>query len=334
MYVLGYSLDNLSLMALTIAVGFVVDDAIVMLENIFRHIEDGMKPMEAALKGAGEIGFTIVSISFSLVAVFIPLLLMGGIVGRLFREFADHRHHRRAGLRLRLPDADADDVLALPAPRHSAARMALYRAIEAMLRRHGGFYRRTLDVALRHQFITLMVFLGTVDLTVYLYIDIPKGFFPTAGQRHRHRHHRGGAGHLLRGDGERAAAPGRDHAHDPDTGASSSSIGGGVGGQRRITGRLFITPETVGPAGRRGAAGNQPAATQDRQGAGRQAVPAADQDVRVGGRLAKTEFQYTLQDADLDELYTWAPKILDKLRRCRCCATLPATSRIAAPPPR
>ena len=101
-------------MALTIAVGFVVDDAIVMLENIFRHIEDGMEPMEAALKGAGEIGFTIVSISFSLVAVFIPLLLMGGIVGRLFREFAMTDHHRGAAVGVHLADADADDVLALP----------------------------------------------------------------------------------------------------------------------------------------------------------------------------------------------------------------------------
>ncbi len=117
MYMFGYSLDNLSLMALTIAVGFVVDDAIVMLENIYRHIEDGMKPMEAALKGAGEIGFTIVSISLSLIAVFIPLLLMGGIVGRLFREFAIDGVDRRGGVGLRVADADADDVLALPQER-------------------------------------------------------------------------------------------------------------------------------------------------------------------------------------------------------------------------
>ena len=125
-------------MALTIAVGFVVDDAIVMLENIFRHIEDGMKPMEAALKGAGEIGFTIVSISFSLIAVFIPLLLMGGIVGRLFREFAVTVSIADRGLRGRVADADADDVLALPAPRTRARHGRLYRVIErffdAMLR--------------------------------------------------------------------------------------------------------------------------------------------------------------------------------------------------------
>ena len=133
MYLLGYSLDNLSLMALTIAVGFVVDDAIVMLENIYRHIEEGMTPMEAALKGAGEIGFTIVSISLSLVAVFIPLLLMGGIVGRLFREFAMTCHYRRADLGRRVADADADDVLALSAP-PAHARTALPRG--------GGHVRR------------------------------------------------------------------------------------------------------------------------------------------------------------------------------------------------
>ena len=114
MFLLGYSLDNLSLMALTIAVGFVVDDAIVMLENIYRYVEEGMNPMEAALRGAGEIGFTIISISVSLIAVFIPLLLMGGIVGRLFREFAMTVSHRRGGVGRDLADADAHDVLPLP----------------------------------------------------------------------------------------------------------------------------------------------------------------------------------------------------------------------------
>ena len=125
MYLLNYSLDNLSLMALTIAVGFVVDDAIVMLENIYRHIEEGMRPMEAALKGAGEIGFTIVSISLSLIAVFIPLLLMGGIVGRLFREFAMTVTIAVVVSCDRVADADADDVLALPAPRLRPARVGV-----------------------------------------------------------------------------------------------------------------------------------------------------------------------------------------------------------------
>ena len=135
MYLLDYSLDNLSLMALTIAVGFVVDDAIVMLENIYRHIEEGMKPMEAAMKGAGEIGFTIVSISVSLIAVFIPLLLMGGIVGRLFREFAMTVTIAVGGLGVRVADADADDVLALPAATTTAGTDWAYRVIEGVLRR-------------------------------------------------------------------------------------------------------------------------------------------------------------------------------------------------------
>ena len=140
MYVCGFSLDNLSLMGLTIAVGFVVDDAIVMLENIFRHIEDGMTPVEAALKGAGEIGFTIVSISFSLIAVFIPLLLMGGIVGRLFREFAICVSLTIVISAARFADADADDVVTLPFGRSTQPRPHLsFR--RAHVRRHVALLR-------------------------------------------------------------------------------------------------------------------------------------------------------------------------------------------------
>ncbi len=177
MYLLGYSLDNLSLMALTIAVGFVVDDAIVMLENIFRHVEEGMKPMEAALKGAGEIGFTIVSISFSLVAVFIPLLLMGGIVGRLFREFAMTVTIAvlvSAFVSLTLTPMMCSRFLHHDTRQHGWT----YRVIEGFFTGLIAGYRRTLDIALRFQFITLLVFLGTVASRVYLYIIIPKGFFP------------------------------------------------------------------------------------------------------------------------------------------------------------
>ncbi|MGH7210789.1 MAG: efflux RND transporter permease subunit, partial [Acetobacteraceae bacterium] len=154
MYVLGYSLDNLSLMALTIAVGFVVDDAIVMLENIYRHMEAGMRPMEAALKGASEIGFTIVSITCSLIAVFIPLLLMGGIVGRLFREFAVTVSLAvliSAAVSLTLTPMLCSRFL-----RHTTQHGRLYRMVEAMFTGLIGFYRRTLDIALRHQFVMLM----------------------------------------------------------------------------------------------------------------------------------------------------------------------------------
>ena len=179
MYLLGFSLDNLSLMGLTIAVGFVIDDAIVMLENIYRHIEEGMKPMEAALKGASEIGFTIVSISFSLIAVFIPLLLMGGIVGRLFREFAMTVSCAVRRLRLRLADTDADDVLSLSCPATEAARPRLsdrgsrVRRHDRVLSANAGC-RAALPLhhadgvpGHRHRDSAL------------LFIAIPKGFFPT-----------------------------------------------------------------------------------------------------------------------------------------------------------
>ena len=163
MYLVGYSLDNLSLMALTISVGFVVDDAIVMLENIVRHIEEGMKPCEAALKGAGEIGFTILSISISLIAVFIPLLLMGGIIGRLFREFAVTVTHEHRRLGLRRADADADDGVALPAASEREERHGrLYQFTERGFDELLDGYERGLDVVLRHRFRRCCVFLATL----------------------------------------------------------------------------------------------------------------------------------------------------------------------------
>ena len=175
---LGFSLDNLSLMALTIAVGFVVDDAIVVVENIYRHIEDGMAPLEAALDRRARDRLHRAVDQLSLVAVFIPLLLMGGIVGRLFREFA-----------LTVTAAIAVSVfvsltltpmLCARFLRHENERHGrIYHAIEAVFDGMLGFYRRTLDVVLRHQFLTLMVFFATMALTVHLFVMIPKGFFPT-----------------------------------------------------------------------------------------------------------------------------------------------------------
>ena len=178
MYLMGYSLDNLSLMALTISVGFVVDDAIVVLENIVRHIEDGMAPYEAALKGAGEIGFTILSISISLVAVLIPLLLMGGIIGRLFREFAvtvSMTIAVSAFVALTLTPMMASRFLK-PANEVNHGRIYQFteRGFDLMLKG----YERGLDVAMRHRFMTLIVYFATLALTIYLFIVIPKGFFP------------------------------------------------------------------------------------------------------------------------------------------------------------
>src|SRR4029078_8043744 len=178
MYLMSYSLDNISLMALTISVGFVVDDAIVMLENIVRHVEGGMQPYEAALKGSGEIAFTLVSISISLVAVFLPLLRRGGIIGRLFREFAVTTTMCigvSAFVALTLTPMMASRFLR---PERETKRSRFYelteRGFDKMLRG----YERGLDLVLRHQFATLCVFLATLALTVYLFMIIPKGFFP------------------------------------------------------------------------------------------------------------------------------------------------------------
>src|SRR6185437_1910533 len=178
MYQLGYSLDNISLMALVISVGFVVDDAIVVLENIMRHIEGGMRPLEAALKGSGEIAFTVLSISISLVAAFIPLLLMGGIIGRLFREFAVTVTlciAVSAFVALTLTPMMASRFLQ---PIRNGGHGRLYRLSERGFERLLGAYERGLDLVLRHQFVTLLVFLATVAATVHLFITIPKGFFP------------------------------------------------------------------------------------------------------------------------------------------------------------
>ena len=314
MYLLGYSLDNLSLMALTIAVGFVVDDAIVMLENIYRHVEEGMAPMEAALKGAGEIGFTIVSISFSLIAVFIPLLLMGGIVGRLFREFA--MTVTIAVVVSCVVSLTLTPMMCSRFLRHDPGRHGkIYRIIEGFFDALIGGYRRTLDIALSHQFITLLVFLGTVSLTGVLYVYIPKGFFPpqdtgvvlgvTEGAQET------SFKEMSRVQQELAAIV----QQDPDVSAYGMTVGAGVGGQTENNGRMYIAlkpwDERVGGSAQDFINRIRPKLQKVTGGA---LYLQAAQDIRVGGRLTKTEFQYTLQDADLTELYQWSPKILEKLQ--------------------
>ena len=314
MYLCGFSLDNLSLMGLTIAVGFVVDDAIVMLENIFRHIEDGMPPMQAAIQGATEIGFTIVSISFSLIAVFIPLLLMGGIVGRLFREFAiciSITIIVSAMVSLTLTPMMCSRFLTTEV--HSHGR--LYRMVEAMFDGMLGFYRRTLDVALRFRFITLVVFIGTVALTFALFVIIPKGFFPTQDTG------------IIIGITDVAQDASFDEMSalqkqanavvmkNPSVMSVVSAIGAGVAGQTANNGRMYIQ---LKPWSER----NYPAtqvirqidrAMQSVRGIKLFMQPA--QDVSVGARLGRTMYQYTLQDPNQDELDSWAPKILARMQR-------------------
>jgi hydrophobe/amphiphile efflux-1 (HAE1) family protein len=313
MYLLDYSLDNLSLMALTLAVGFVIDDAIVMLENIFRHVEEGMQPMEAALKGAGEIGFTIVSISFSLVAVFIPLLAMGGIVGRLFREFAVTVTAAvlvSAFVCLTLTPMMCSRFLHHDTSQHGWA----YRMIEGFFTGLSAGYRRTLDIALRHHFITLLVFFATASLSVYLYIIIPKGFFPPQDNGIVLGITEGAQDISFKAMANVQQRLGDIIAADPDTGAYVSSMGGGFGGAPNNQGRLFIA---LKPIDERVGGSLQNYINRLRPKIAKviggklflQPIP----DVRVGARLAKTEYQYTLQDANLAELYEWSPKILDKL---------------------
>jgi hydrophobe/amphiphile efflux-1 (HAE1) family protein len=327
MYLLGYSLDNLSLMGMTIAVGFVVDDAIVMLENIYRHIEDGMPPMEAAIQGAGEIGFTIVSISVSLIAVFIPLLLMGGIVGRLFREFAivvSLTVVVSAFVSLTLTPMMCSRFL----KPHTGTHGRLYREVESMFDAMLGFYRRTLEVALRFRFITLMVFLITVGVTLFLFIIIPKGFFPTQDIG------------LIVGitdanqDISYAAMVKRQSVindiviHDPAVASFASLVGAGNGGQTANNGRLYIN---LKPWNERDGVMTVIARLAQKANAleGIKLYMQPAQDITVGGRTSRTMYQYTLQDADPVELNRWAPKLLDRVRNLKGLRDVTSDQQIA-----
>jgi hydrophobe/amphiphile efflux-1 (HAE1) family protein len=313
MYLMNFSLDNLSLMALTIAVGFVVDDAIVVVENIYRHVEHGEPPFTAALKGSREIGFTVVSISCSLIAVFIPLLLMSGIIGRLFREFA---------LTVTASIAVSALVSLTLAPmmcsrfmrRASDDHGRIYRVIEAGFSGLANFYRRTLDIVLRHQAITLCVFFATMALTVVMAITIPKGFFPIQDTG------------MISGFAEAAQETAPEETmrlmrelgdvilRDPDVAGFGSQTGSTGSAQSANTGRYFIT---LKPRDEREFSSSQ---IIDRlrpqlakiQGANLFLQPS--QDINVGARIARGSFQYTLQDTNINELNEWSQKLLDKLR--------------------
>ncbi|WP_295558400.1 multidrug efflux RND transporter permease subunit [uncultured Hyphomicrobium sp.] len=314
MWLAGYSLDNLSLMALTIAVGFVVDDAIVMLENIVRHVEDGMKPFDAAIKGAEEIGFTIVSISLSLVAAFIPLLLMGGIIGRLFREFAvtvTMTIAVSAFVALTLTPMMCSRFLR---PEHEVKHGRLHawteRGFDALLRA----YERALDFCLRRRFLTLMVFFATIASTVMLFVAIPKGFFPQQDTG------------LLQGTSEAAQdvsfaemmrlqqTLGDIIAKDPDIETYAMAIGAGGASASLNTGRFFITlkPRSERNVSADAIIARLRKATQSVEGV--KLYLQAAQDITVGGRAGRSQFQYTIQDPEIAELNTWAPKILEKLK--------------------
>jgi len=312
MWVFGYTLDNLSLMALTIAVGFVVDDAIVMLENITRYIEEGEKPLAAAFKGASEIGFTIVSISVSLVAVLIPLLLMGGIIGRLFREFAVTLAMTifvSMVVSLTLTPMMASRFLrAHGETKHGRFYQWSERAFERML--HA--YERGLDLALRWKLTTLLIFFATLGLSIYLFVIIPKGFFPQQDNGLITATSEASQDISFEAMKSRQEALSKIVMEDPDVATVAMAIGGG--GRAGNNGNLFIT---LKPRNERSANAQQIISRlrpKLEKVDGARLYMQAAQDVRLGGRPTRTQFEFTLQDANLAELNEWAPKILAKMQ--------------------
>ena len=331
MYVGGFSLDNISLMGLTISVGFVVDDAIVMIENIVRYIEQGMRPFDAALKGAGQIGFTIVSITFSLIAVFIPLFFMGGIIGRLFREFAVTV--AVAVVASAFVSLTLTPVLCALFLRqkglHPTGRFARLAegGFNAMLRS----YDRGLTVVFRHQRLALFATLGLIAATVALYAAIPKGFFPQQD-----------TGFVFGEVDTRQDASFRSTAavahqivdivqHDPDVAAVFSLAGAYSYNPGENTARVFFQ---LKPFGQRTATAEQIVQRLRRKVAaveGAKFFMQVPQNITVGGRLARTQYQYTLTDTDLDELNHWAPILEREMRKLPALQDVASDQQSAAP---
>jgi HAE1 family hydrophobic/amphiphilic exporter-1 len=312
LYELGYSLDNLSLMALSIAVGFVVDDAVVVIENIVRHMEEGLPPYEAAMKGAGEIGFTIVSITLSLIAVFIPLFLMSGYVGLLFREFAitvSVSLVLSLIISLTLTPMMCARLLKPESKEHGWLYRLLERGFDGLL----NAYEAGLKVVLRHRFITLMTLLGTIALTGYLYVIIPKGFFPQQDTGLIISQSEAAQDISFQAMKERQQALQDAIMRDPAVDTIGAAVGAGGGVYTANDGRVYITLkpkdkrdpiDTVIARLRRNLANIQ----------GITLYMQAAQDITIGARLNKTQFQYTLNDADPGELNHWASLFVDKIR--------------------
>jgi len=313
MYLLDYNLDNLSLMALTVATGFVVDDAIVVIENIMRHIEGGMQPMKAALKGAAEIGFTVLTMSLSLIAVFIPILLMGGIVGRLFREFA-------VVLSVSIAVSMVVSLTATPMmcsrllkTRHTHGR--LYNWTEGIFQWVISTYASALDIVLEHTAPMMLLMAVTIGTSVYLYIKIPKGFFPQQDT--------GRLSGIIEGQQhisyqalvEKARWFEQQVRSDPDVDTVdmvAGTSGGGSGGNQA---QVWLQ---LKPLGVRKSSVDQ---VIDRLRAKTESMPGAtlylqaNQDIRIGGRQSNGEYQYTLQSQDLKLLDQWGPKVLEQMRK-------------------
>jgi HAE1 family hydrophobic/amphiphilic exporter-1 len=317
MYAFGFSINNMTLLALTLSVGFVVDDAIVMLENIVRHVEGGMRPFEAALKGSREIGFTIISITFSLIAVFIPVLLMGGMVGRVFREFAVTIAVAivvSGFVSLTLTPMLCARVLKGEGSEHGGRQNLVLRAFEKAFELMLGGYQRTLDLVLRHKPVMLVVTLATFVGTIWLYVVVPKGFFPTED-----------TGYIIgitEGNTDISfpamAALQRKVAdivrRDPAVDYINSTVGAGGPNTLPNSGRMLVA---LKPREER----DKLATVLDRLRREANVVPGIQiffqpiQNINLGGRLNKSQYQYTLQSNDTDALYRLAPELRDKMAR-------------------
>src|SRR6201996_5654619 len=311
MYLMGYSLDNLSLMALTVATGFVVDDAIVVLENITRYIENWLSPLEAALKGANEVGFTVLSMSISLIAVFIPILLMGGIVGRLFREFA-------MTISIAIVISLAVSLATTPmmcavllrsetGQRHGRLYLASERFFENML----NFYRRTLTTALRHPGAIMLILATVFGLNFYLYDIIPKGFFPQQDTGRVVGSIQADQSISFQLMQQKLAQFVTIIKQDP----AVETVVGFTGGGQTNSGFMFVS---LRPLGERNISADGVIARLRRE---MSVVPGATlflqavQDIRVGGRASNAQYQFTLQGPTLEELNEWSPKITAELQR-------------------
>jgi HAE1 family hydrophobic/amphiphilic exporter-1 len=313
MYLLGFSINNMTLLALTLSVGFVVDDAIVMLENIVRHIENGMRPYEAALKGAREIGFTIVSITFSLIAVFIPVLLMGGIVGRVFREFAVTVAVAiivSGFVSLTLTPMLCARVLRSH-DEHKRPNIVL-RIFEAMFEKWHRAYEWTLDKVLAAKSLMLIATIATLGITVYLYYIVPKGFFPQEDTGFLSGVSEAATDTSFEAMVERQQKLDAIIRADPAVEFLNTTVGAGGPNPTANYGRMFIG---LKPKGERPPAPVVIARLRQKtsQVPGMQTFFQSIQNLNVGGRVSKSQYQYTLQSSDIEKLYTLAPELRNKI---------------------
>ncbi len=318
MYAFGFSINNMTLLALTLSVGFVVDDAIVMLENIVRHIEGGMRPFEAALKGSREIGFTIVSITISLIAVFIPVLLMGGIVGRVFREFAVSIAIAiviSGFVSLTLTPMLCARVLRAHKPGHEKKQNVILRSFESLFQRMLQAYERTLDLCLKFKSVVLMVTFATIAGTVGLYIVVPKGFFPVEDTGFMIGITEGATDIAFPAMAERQRKVADLVRSDRAIAYVNSTVGAGGPNSTANSGRMLVALKDKKERGETMTEVIQRLRRTANIVPGIQIFFQPIQNVNIGGRLAKSQYQYTLQSNDTEALYRIAPEMREKISK-------------------